>query len=309
MLRVIRILRRGADLVAWSGLALLFVAYLFSDALNEYADRSTPAAAAAAAVRSARGAPTLAQPELETIFGSEGPGWLTIDGFMTAEEVLAARRDALAMEWGEGAVATIFDAARSHANKTHRSDSVMWVASSSEAEDGPLSSYGGAGLSAAIDRLRGVAAALQHHGDAPAHLGVPRRAQLARYAKGEHYSRHQDILTLGGMGSRLMAHIISSAVVVREVTAICYLNPVGWPFDSEEGHGDVPPHSKGELLLYPNAAGGAVETEVGEPHRIAPVGGRLVLFRSAMAHEVSRHESSHDRIALTVWIGGVAWIS
>jgi len=50
-----------------------------------------------------------------------------------------------------------------------------------------------------------------------------------------------------------------------------------------------------------------VETEVGEPHRIAPVGGRLVLFRSAMAHEVSRHESSHDRIALTVWIGGVAW--
>lgn len=259
MLTAIRALRRGADLAAWSGLALLFFAYVFSDALDAAIDRVAPAAAAVAAAASAN-APNLTRSELDAIFGSEGPGWLKIDGFLTVEEVAAARRDALAMEWSEGSIATINDA-RSHANATHRSDSVKWVASSSEAENGALSSYGGPGLSAAIDRLRGTAAPLKRHPDAPAHLGVPSRAQLSRYAKGGQYSRHQDILTLGGVGSWLMAHIVSSAVVVREVTAICYLNPVGWPSDwpGEEDHDGAP----GELWLYPNAEGNKSTLRIG----------------------------------------------
>ena len=139
---------------------------------------------------------------------------------------------------------------------------IKWVQTShSESSQSSLSSYTGPGLSLATSKLRALASALEHHPDAPAYLGVPRRVQLARYSKGAKYSRHRDVLALGDLASWLFAHCTASAVVVREVTAILYLNA---PELEKEGGNEKKETAEGyaqnggELLLYPDASEGEV---------------------------------------------------
>ena len=115
MLRTVRLLRRGVDAVAWTSLALLVPAIIFSDALTEAFDRSTPAAAAREA---GVAPPTLSDAELNELFSRDGAGYAILDDVLTPAEVVAARGDALAMAWNNTA-GKINDAG-SHLNSTHR---------------------------------------------------------------------------------------------------------------------------------------------------------------------------------------------
>ena len=133
---------------------------------------------------------------------------------------------------------------------------VKWVVTATDASaESSLSSFTGPGLSLAISKLRALASALERHPNAPPYLGVPRRVQLARYTKGASYSRHRDVLALGDLMSWLFAHATASAVVVREVTALLYLNA---PEGGEDGGKEVGADAQrgGELLLYPDATEG-----------------------------------------------------
>ena len=94
-------------------------------------------------------------------------------------------------------------------------------------------------------------------------VALPEKAMLAHYPVGSRYVRHSDV---------------SPAVTHRRYTAILYLND-NWT----EAHG-------GQLLIH-SAAGEA---------RVAPHLGRLLLFRSAIEHEVlTAHE---PRWAITTWL-------
>ena len=107
----------------------------------------------------------------------------------------------------------------------------------------------------------------------------------------------------------------------RQVTAVLYLSdPSDWKADemlppkaseaqreekveSGRNHGN---ELGGELVLYLGAdtdddTGASATTVL----KIAPVGGRLVVFDSAsVLHEVMPHTCERPRIALTCWIGG-----
>ena len=167
-----------------------------------------------------------------------------------------------------------------------------------------------AGIGAALDLLRALplelcagdrwagfaASAARPAGE----LGVPRAGQLAVYAAeadddddvaaatgGARYAAHRDGFDVGPLHPQ--ACVLPGACM-REVTAILYI-------------GDA---AGGELLLHLGAAPtdttGASAARV---VRVAPEGGRLVLFDSRpVLHEVRPNASASDRLALTVWIGG-----
>lgn len=99
-----------------------------------------------------------------------------------------------------------------------------------------------------------------------AYLGLERyEVQLARYQEGARYQRHQD--AFAGPAS-------------RRITAIYYLNP-DW----------LPAHG-GQLRLY-----------VSPPVELAPIGDRLVVFRSdRVEHEVLPTQAV--RFAATAWYYG-----
>lgn len=98
---------------------------------------------------------------------------------------------------------------------------------------------------------------------------------------------------------------------MREITAVLYLNdPLDAPpapLVTREGSTASHAPAAGALLLYPDSdlsdTSGMTSKTVVE---IAPVGGRLVLFKSrSMLHEVTPHTNPNtERLALTLWIGG-----
>ena len=275
----------GARLVAGlAGLASIGVA-------SEIASRDTPAAAAHKH-KSRRGAATLQRTHIAAL---RSDGFVIVDGAIPLRTLALARADARALD------------ARLSPTDQHsaeiRSDRVCWV----DGDDG-------AGIGAALDLLRALplelcagdrwagfaASAARPAGE----LGVPRAGQLAVYAAeadddddvaaatgGARYAAHRDGFDVGPLHPQ--ACVLPGACM-REVTAILYI-------------GDA---AGGELLLHLGAAPtdttGASAARV---VRVAPEGGRLVLFDSRrVLHEVRPNASASDRLALTVWIGGTATV-
>jgi len=106
----------------------------------------------------------------------ERDGIAVVDGFLSAAELRAARRDVARL--GRDRFARVGD-------HGERGDAVCWVRGGRG---------GGAGLAAAVARVRGVAAAVEGHGYAgsTAHR-VPRQCQLAVHgAASKGYDRHLD---------------------------------------------------------------------------------------------------------------------
>ena len=116
MLRAVRLLRRAVDTVAWTSLALLIPAIIFCDALTETFDRSTPSIAAR---ESGVAPPTLSDAVLNELF-SRDIGYTVLDHFLSPSEVLAARRDALALAWEHDSDEGRINDAGTHKNGTHR---------------------------------------------------------------------------------------------------------------------------------------------------------------------------------------------
>lgn len=99
-------------------------------------------------------------------------------------------------------------------------------------------------------------------------LGVAEyEAHYARYAPGSFYRRHVDRHSDSAGGQRV-------------ISTVCYLNEPGWPA------------AGGELVLYPPS---------GEPQRVRPEAGTLVVFRSDnLPHEVLA--ASRERLSIAGWM-------
>lgn len=123
--------------------------------------------------------------------------------------------------------------------------------------------------------LAAVPALIESHGW-PRRLVLPPLLQLASYS--------------AGSGARYTRHFDSNPweqANRREITILLYVNH-GW--DAER--------SGGCLRLHPSDGG----AELDGPRDVSPVGGRLVIFQSALqAHEVLPC-SAGERIALTLWL-------
>eukprot|EP01047_Picozoa_sp_COSAG01_P001431 COSAG01_NODE_32_length_35644_cov_22.273738_35_plen_211_part_00 len=134
--------------------------------------------------------------------------------------------------------------------------------------------------------------------------------------------------------ARFSIQALTDSQRARELTAIVYLNDAdAWPSpqgclasDSTSAHAEadaapatttIKPRAVsekdagacagGSLLLYigtePADMTGETAAKIVE---IEPIGGRLVLFDSRrMLHEVLPHDNGSERLALTVWIGGM----
>mmetsp|Transcript_127826 Transcript_127826/g.310784 ORF Transcript_127826/g.310784 Transcript_127826/m.310784 type:complete len:365 (+) Transcript_127826:78-1172(+) len=143
-------------------------------------------------------------------------------------------------------------------------------------------------------------------------LTVPATAMLASYAPGGRYRIHSDN-SLGEDGQRRNW---------RELTAILYANQ-DWDTGGNEGHLRLWPHSEyvdpyqhgrtdaGEARLretlretWPRRCGGGLAEQASEGAEfvdVAPLGGRLVIFKSCLLHEV-QPSRDRPRRAVTVWI-------
>ena len=213
----------------------------------------------------------------EQIASLEEHGWLVLDGVLTSEQVMSARREADCLE---------FSPTEQHGTAV-RTDEVRWIR-----DDAPISGLApavpegapGPALAAACRRLRGIASQLERGGfrefrrgggsnfPASVALGVPRALQLSRYPPLDSlsgcaplYRPHLDGYnrapwSLGALLHRLQ-HPGQSAVAARQLTAIVYLqDPGAFDVDKDEG---------GELVLH-----------LARPVRVSPTCGRLVLFDS-----------------------------
>jgi len=96
-----------------------------------------------------------------------------------------------------------------------------------------------------------------------------------------------------GGGCRLAPHVDNSYSAesdrrwnARELTAIIYATPPDWN----------PERDGGALLVYPHST----DSRWGEPVRIDPLGGRLVVFFSCFRHEVA--PAFRTRRAMQLWI-------
>mmetsp|Transcript_184591 Transcript_184591/g.585421 ORF Transcript_184591/g.585421 Transcript_184591/m.585421 type:complete len:554 (-) Transcript_184591:4-1665(-) len=201
-----------------------------------------------------------------------------------------------------------------------RGDRVVWLD-----EEGARDRFGAPTVAEAIGLLRGIADALnpavsRHHSDMaasghPAHvsapaapatrervLTVPPRAMAASYpGAGARYIPHKDNVYRPESGNR---------VNTRELTAILYANPPDWDLRRDGGalrlykdSGDAEDEPEEALKKGGWNAEGDRECLLRKgkgPVTIAPLGGRLVIFFSALWHEVM--PARRPRRALTLWI-------
>uniref|UniRef100_A0A7S4SSV7 Fe2OG dioxygenase domain-containing protein n=1 Tax=Alexandrium monilatum TaxID=311494 RepID=A0A7S4SSV7_9DINO len=181
-----------------------------------------------------------------------------------------------------------------------RGDRILWVD-----ELGAVMHHGSPAIASAVTVLKGVAHALnpalsRHHAECAAagkssHAGEPAfpatsasvltvspRAMAATYPPGASYILHTD--------NRYKKEL-KRRVNPRELTAILYANPPDWDVKRDGG----------ALRIYPDSEGliGGVQ-KLRKPVTVAPVGGRLVVFFSALWHEVM--PATRPRRALTLWI-------
>jgi len=82
----------------------------------------------------------------------------------------------------------------------------------------------------------------------------------------------------------------------RELTALLYINPPDW--DTERDGGELRIYPESEHLEWPPQD--TVEGEWFGTTKVAPLGGRLVVFFSRLWHEVL--PAKRERRALTLWI-------
>uniref|UniRef100_A0A7S1QK27 Fe2OG dioxygenase domain-containing protein n=1 Tax=Alexandrium catenella TaxID=2925 RepID=A0A7S1QK27_ALECA len=186
--------------------------------------------------------------------------------------------------------------------QTHgqRGDRILWVD-----ELGAIFHHRAPAISFAVTLLKGLADVLnpaltRHHharmaaGD-PAHAAEPvspataesvltisPRAMAATYPPGARYIAHTDNRYNTDMKRR---------VNPRELTAILYANSPDWDVKTDGG----------ALKIYPDSevfADGVPKGSKGVT--VSPVGGRLVIFFSALWHEVC--PAKRPRRALTLWI-------
>ena len=136
-----------------------------------------------------------------------------------------------------------------------------------------------------VRQLRGVAHAVQRHVSQPLTAGesgswgrdlqVPLSAMVACY---------------DGAGTRYVQHVDNDGVTGdrRELSAVLYVNDANWDCEKDGG-----------ALRCHDVVGGYTDTYTD----IAPVGGRLVLFKSRkVLHEVM--PSQRRRFAITIWFEG-----
>ncbi|KAL1515308.1 hypothetical protein AB1Y20_001940 [Prymnesium parvum] len=192
-------------------------------------------------------------------------GLVVIDGALSAAELHAAREEVRRMHER----AELRPVGFQHAV---RNDHVGWV------EEGGREAEGVPALSAAVRLLRAVPAEVQKH--TGWELSVPRKVMVAVYAgrDGEpsFYKRHFDCR--------------DPRTNPRRLTAILYLNE-GW--DAERDGGCLRAFTP---ATHAHADGRTYED-------IAPIGGRLCVFRSCtIEHEV--RPCFATRMALTLWVSG-----
>jgi hypothetical protein len=209
----------------------------------------------------------------EQIASLEENGWLVLDGVLTREQVLSARREADCLE---------FAPTEQHGTAV-RTDEVRWIRDDAQISSLPPAVPGGApgpALAAACGRLRSIASQLQRggfrgfrqRGKASVSLGVPRALQLSRYPPLDRlsgsaplYRPHLDGYNRAPWSLSALLHRLQhpgqSAVAARQLTAIVYLqDPGAFDVGNDEG---------GELVLH-----------LARPVRVSPVCGRVVLFDS-----------------------------
>lgn len=248
----------------------------------------------------------------------EGVARLLRSGYIVAEALRGERLRAFVEE-----MARLDDGFNLAAPPQHtpgqRGDRIAWMD-----EDTAANRFGAPAVASAIRLLRGVADALnpalsQHHAaraaardparqwppEAPATpervLTAPLRAMAASYpGGGARYVPHKDNAYRKERGDRINT---------RELTAILYANPADWSLpahggalrlypgseDAEEEPPEAPQsgwNARGDRELLCRAGPG--------PVTIAPTGGRLVIFFSALWHEVM--PAHRVRRALTMWI-------
>ena len=196
-----------------------------------------------------------------------------------------------------------------------RTDRIRWLGQDDASEMGlPV-------LARAVQMMRGLAHAIQEKWPAPAaaaaaagggaaatapELRVPEQCMVAVYDAGARYVAHRDnVPWSGGTPAQPTPAVpVTAQDNGRAVTAILYCNEPG-EWKTEWG---------GQLRAYPGVAAdvcdapadGDGDGDGSASCEFAPIGGRLVLFRSReLLHEVL--PAQRHRVALSIWILGDNW--
>jgi hypothetical protein len=295
-----RIAAGGASLV---GLAC-------ANYLGEVLFRDDPQSLVEAArqLRISRRPPAMTKQQLASLAKD---GFVEVPGFLAPAHVKAARAECTSM-YAAGEFAPPIG------GEAVRTDSVHWLGARAAQP----------ALAAALAELRALPASMmtgfngfeaerRHDGSLPPRdpLGVPRTAQLARYAPaaeqeacdGGRYRPHRD-------APPSPRALLLPGIYMRQLTAVLYLSPTADEWTARGAKRGAAAHSEtaasghpGSLMLYLDAA--PTDSTGVSAHRVVevrPVGGTLVLFDARrVLHEVLPHGACDaERLAVTVWMGG-----
>lgn len=226
-------------------------------------------------------------------------GLVVIDGALTAEALAqceAEIQEVKALAASEGGF-------KDNAQlKEIRSDRVRWLHEDDSTVSALMEAMQGTqALRETVLLLKGVgaalhAAALPHGNGKPWNLEVPTRCMLSMYeGSGAKYRAHRDNVNGGSFMKDEGGWLADREQADREITAIVYLNNRSeWDTEAEGG----------ALRCYLGALAddpdGVSAKEVVD---IAPVGGRLVLFKSRdILHEVMPCYAEGGRYAMSCWL-------
>lgn len=225
-------------------------------------------------------------------------GVVVIDGCLSPEEL----RDITAEIHEIRALASTEGGFKDNAQlKEIRSDRVRWLHEDDNTCGELMRALTGTqALRGAVLLLKGLGAALQvaARPAEPWTLEVPTRCMLSMYeGNGATYRPHRDNISGGSFMDDESGWLADREQADREITAILYLN-LGQDTDS------WPEDNGGALRCFlgaePSDKDGTTATEVLD---IAPVGGRLVLFKSReILHEVRPTFAAAGRYALSCWL-------